>query len=347
MGIMKTLTINGTKYNLTPVVPASSVTLLASEWVGAGGVYYQAVNLPGVTENTKVDLQPTSEQLAEFHHKVLAFVAENEGGVVTVYAIGDKPMEDHTIQTTLTEVEGTGKIRGNTVGTTMPRPDWNQTDPGKADYIKNKEAVNNHLENEENPHGVTAEQIGAAPAGFGLGKDTVRNAGHLDANDTDGTGWYQAEYNTPDNTRWLIHTIHDTHDGEYDVHQIAYKDGIIAHRDGKDFSYTPWEYENPPMIHDVEYRTTERFNGKPVYVKHISYHAVGVTGRLEIDVGYDASEVVSITGTLNEGDYLYNISDNWLVENLRYYTKMGQIAADVKVSYAVYADISIVFKYTK
>ena len=38
------------------------------------------------------------------------------------------------------------KIRGNTVGTTMPRPDWNQTDPKKADYIANKpdlESMNN------------------------------------------------------------------------------------------------------------------------------------------------------------------------------------------------------------
>lgn len=30
------------------------------------------------------------------------------------------------------------KIIGATVGTTTPRPDWNQTDPKKADYIKNK-----------------------------------------------------------------------------------------------------------------------------------------------------------------------------------------------------------------
>lgn len=29
-------------------------------------------------------------------------------------------------------------IRGNTVGTPMPRPDWNQSDPKKADYILNK-----------------------------------------------------------------------------------------------------------------------------------------------------------------------------------------------------------------
>ena len=30
------------------------------------------------------------------------------------------------------------KIRGNTVGTPMAVPDWNQTNPNKADYIKNK-----------------------------------------------------------------------------------------------------------------------------------------------------------------------------------------------------------------
>jgi hypothetical protein len=30
------------------------------------------------------------------------------------------------------------KIRGNTIVTPIPKPDWNQTDPTKADYIKNK-----------------------------------------------------------------------------------------------------------------------------------------------------------------------------------------------------------------
>lgn len=33
------------------------------------------------------------------------------------------------------------KIIGRTVGTTMPRPNWNQTDPNKADYIRNKPDV--------------------------------------------------------------------------------------------------------------------------------------------------------------------------------------------------------------
>jgi hypothetical protein len=135
---MKTLTVNGTTYRVSPVVPASSVTLFANKWVGDGDVYSQVVAVPGVTARSKVDLQPTSEQLEEFHYKTLAFVAENASGVVTVFSVGDKPTGDHTIQITLTEVEGADKIRGNTVGTTMPQPDWNQTDPTKADYIRNK-----------------------------------------------------------------------------------------------------------------------------------------------------------------------------------------------------------------
>jgi hypothetical protein len=44
------------------------------------------------------------EQLAIFHNKDVAFVTENEDGVVTVYAIGDKPTQDYTIQVSITEV---------------------------------------------------------------------------------------------------------------------------------------------------------------------------------------------------------------------------------------------------
>lgn len=138
---LKTLTVNGTTYEVASVVPATSVTLLAKSWVDSGEAYSQVVTVPGATPHTKVDLQPTAAQLAEFNHKVLAFVAENDTGVVTVYAVGDKPTSDHTIQTTLTEVEASGKIRGNTVGTPTPRTDFNQTDPAKADYLHGREKI--------------------------------------------------------------------------------------------------------------------------------------------------------------------------------------------------------------
>jgi hypothetical protein len=81
-----------------------TITLLASGWVGAESPYSQIVSLEGVTENSQVDLTPSVQQLAVFHGKDLAFVTENDGGVVTVYAIGQKPAHTYTIQVTITEV---------------------------------------------------------------------------------------------------------------------------------------------------------------------------------------------------------------------------------------------------
>ena len=86
------------------VATIGEVTLLASAWVGEASPYSQVVNIAGVTENSQVDLTPSVAQLSVFHHKDLAFVTENADGVVTVYAIGDKPANDYTIQVTITEV---------------------------------------------------------------------------------------------------------------------------------------------------------------------------------------------------------------------------------------------------
>lgn len=80
------------------------VTILASKWVGAASPYSQVVEVAGATENSQVDLTPSVDQLAIFHDKDLAFVTENDGGVVTVYAVGQKPTNDYTIQVTITEV---------------------------------------------------------------------------------------------------------------------------------------------------------------------------------------------------------------------------------------------------
>lgn len=80
------------------------VELPASAWVGEENTYSQIVTINGVTPNSQVDLTPSVEQLRIFYDKSLAFVAENEDGVVTVYAIGQKPENDYTMQVTITEV---------------------------------------------------------------------------------------------------------------------------------------------------------------------------------------------------------------------------------------------------
>ena len=62
------------------------------------------VNNANITPNSKVDLQLSSEQMVIFYEKDLAFVAENEDGVVTVYCIGQIPENDYQLQATVMEV---------------------------------------------------------------------------------------------------------------------------------------------------------------------------------------------------------------------------------------------------
>lgn len=80
------------------------IELPAANWKGATSPYSQVVNVEGVSVNSMVSLQPSVEQLGVFHNKDIAFTTENDGGVVTVYAIGDKPTSDYTIQATIMEV---------------------------------------------------------------------------------------------------------------------------------------------------------------------------------------------------------------------------------------------------
>lgn len=82
----------------------STVTLPANQWEGTESPYYQVVNIAGTTANSKIDLNPTIEQLNNFHDKDITFVVANQNGVTTVYCIGQKPTNDYTIQVSIIEV---------------------------------------------------------------------------------------------------------------------------------------------------------------------------------------------------------------------------------------------------
>ena len=82
----------------------NTITLASDNWVGDVSPYSQVVEIPGVTDHSKVDLQPSAEQLTIFYEKDLSFVTENEDGVVTVFCIGQKPANDYTMQVVVTEV---------------------------------------------------------------------------------------------------------------------------------------------------------------------------------------------------------------------------------------------------
>lgn len=98
----------------------SEVTLSAAAWGGEGDKWYsQIVTCKDFTKKCQVDLTPNLQQLEIFYEKDLTFLTKNKGGEVTVYAVGQKPANDYTIQVTLTEVDVPDgmAIWGITVGT--------------------------------------------------------------------------------------------------------------------------------------------------------------------------------------------------------------------------------------
>ena len=82
----------------------STIFLPASGWTEAANVYSQVVAVSGITVNSKVDICPTPEQLVELQVDGTVMMAVNEDGIVTVYALNNKPTSDYSMQVTLTEV---------------------------------------------------------------------------------------------------------------------------------------------------------------------------------------------------------------------------------------------------
>ena len=143
MGVMRTLTLNGVTYAVESSVPTTiTATLKVADWLGDTSPYSQVVAVDGVTSRTKVDLQPTMDQVDMMYSQSVGFFTMNEGGVVRAFAVGNRPTEEFTFQITMTEVESDAtRIKGNTVGFPNPQPDWDQEDSTQADYIKNKPVI--------------------------------------------------------------------------------------------------------------------------------------------------------------------------------------------------------------
>ena len=133
--------------------------------------------------------------------------------------------------------------------------------------------------------------INAAPGGYGLGGNAKTLTVDDDLNHVLTTGWYQWGWNAhpknaPDN-HWgqygcamhvfstvpggyAIQTVYDLSDDI--THGCAIQRTIYVLSSGN--IYYPWEWVNPPMKLSVEYRTTERYLGKPVYVQAVNFGAL-------------------------------------------------------------------------
>lgn len=145
---------------------------------------------------------------------------------------------------------------------------------------------------------VGAADVGAAPDGYGLGKQAgaTIGPGNIDTTLLNGTYYYYDNafnalipnissgmgiLDVSSDTRFIRQTFH-SHLGGYIARRHTLPDSV---------EWESWEYVNPPMIPGIEYRTTERHHGNPVYVKLISAGALPNNSVKTVPVVEDVATV--------------------------------------------------------
>ena len=139
------------------------------------------------------------------------------------------------------------------------------------DNITNlQDGLNSHKTDTNNPHSVTLEQIGAAPAGFGLGV-TPTKVTAAGINTAKNNGWYKVEgaaltVGGYTDTNWIIHVVKHS---DSDIAQHMYPQSDVSLHAVRRCFNGAWaeEWENPPAEPGVEYRLTKRYNGGILYRK--------------------------------------------------------------------------------
>ena len=139
----------------------------------------------------------------------------------------------------------------------------------------------------------TIADIGAAPAGYGLGV-TVKDITASDLDSTTSNGWYRIAndsltiggYTFSD---WHIHV--SKYSTKYVVQEMYTLNGYKAVRLCQNGTWHE-EWENPPMSVGVEYRTTERWNGKVVYTKLVNYGGMPAQTTYSVAHGCAATNIL-------------------------------------------------------
>lgn len=162
--------------------------------------------------------------------------------------------------------------------------------------------------------------IDAAPGGFGLGgvlADAPENSeGFADANLITATGFYRAVRNVLYGGWHYI--IHLNYDSATALQLAAYVSGeVYGAREKRLNVWGDWEHTNPPMELGVEYRTTERYLGKPVYYKIVDCGQIANNKQVEHGI-VNMRDCISFQG-LRGSMPMPSISNNNLSDPWSYY----------------------------
>lgn len=164
--------------------------------------------------------------------------------------------------------------------------------------------------------------IAAAPSGFGLGGNSKLLTSDDDVNLIGASGWYTWVSNSVPANAIIVSNI--------TIMRVdAYTPGVKVQTlygatDGSDFITQPivarrmiygskigtWEYVNPPLYLGVEYRTTERYLGKPVYCRLIDFGSLPNATTKMVYFNNNSSIIISAVGITSYMVLLLGTSEN-------------------------------------
>lgn len=154
---------------------------------------------------------------------------------------------------------------------------------------------------DETARGRTYADVGAAPAGYGLGTNTAELPNISTLSEADALlvnctrRLYLESGNIEGSTIGTLvvdageRYVKQTFFSEYSLWGGFYE-LVRVWTYGNDWQ--PWEWVNPPMIPNVEYRTTERWNGKPVYAKAVDMGTMPNASIREVEHGIEDIQYV-------------------------------------------------------
>ena len=207
----------------------------------------------------------------------------------------------------------------------------------------------------------TAAEVGAAPAGFGLGTDApavlhtlvevnnYKKSGWATATLTSGhiMGFPNALIRVDAGANYIVQTAYayfKYYGGFFELKRITNDSG----------DWQPWEWVNPDFRAGAEYRTTERFNGKPVYVKTIDIGSLPVGAGFANRINFypvlsDIDKLVRWDGMVTNGKASYTLpvtGGNNLGNKITAYYHEGTVYLETNGDYSAYTGTAT-FWWTK
>ena len=156
------------------------------------------------------------------------------------------------------------------------------------------------------------------PRKWGLGTTSIRLNETDDLNDILTNGFYTWGISAPKNTP----SLEDYGNIRYYC-SLFVIDGVqiilsynnpntILIRTQSSGVWVPWEWVNPPMLLGVEYRTIERYLGKPVYAMAVDFgNLPNATDKIVELSNVNPDKIVSYSGCLSGGKTIPTLNLGW------------------------------------